>query len=163
MQLSSREHTQAPADAYVIGADIGGTSLRLALADGNGTIVGRWGASTTGARDGRQRLWASCARGSGCAASATHRCQVDAVCAMAAGAPGVTNVDSGVVIATSYLLGWRNVPLREMLEAEFGVPAVVDNDVNLAAIGEYAAGAAQELRAILCLSRLEPALARGLC
>jgi glucokinase len=63
--------------------------------------------------------------------------------AIAAGAPGVTNVDEGIVIATSYLLGWRDVPFRQMLEDEFGVPAFVDNDVNLAAIGELRAGFAQ--------------------
>jgi glucokinase len=33
--------------------------------------------------------------------------------------------------------------LRELLEAEFGIPASVDNDVNLAAIGELSAGVAQ--------------------
>jgi glucokinase len=63
--------------------------------------------------------------------------------AIAAGAPGVTDVDAGVVIATSYLLGWRDVPLRDLLEAAFGVPAAVDNDVNLAAIGESWVGAAK--------------------
>jgi len=40
-------------------------------------------------------------------------------------------------------MGWRDVPLQQMLEAEFGVPASVDNDVNLAAIGEQRAGLAQ--------------------
>jgi glucokinase len=63
--------------------------------------------------------------------------------AMAAGAPGITNADRGVVIATSYLMGWRDVPLRALLESEFGVPASVENDVNLAAIGEHSAGVAQ--------------------
>jgi glucokinase len=67
----------------------------------------------------------------------------DSLGAIAAGAPGVTNADKGVVLATSYLMGWRDVPLRQMLEVEFGVPAFVDNDVNLAAIGEQRAGLAQ--------------------
>jgi len=31
--------------------------------------------------------------------------------------PGVTDVDEGIVIATSYLMGWRDVPLRALLEA----------------------------------------------
>jgi glucokinase len=35
------------------------------------------------------------------------------------------------------------VPLRDLLEAELGVPAFVDNDVNMAALGEHAAGVAQ--------------------
>jgi glucokinase len=67
----------------------------------------------------------------------------ESLSAIAAGAPGVTNVYDGIVIATSYLMGWRDVPFRQMLEDEFGVPAFVDNDVNLAAIGELRAGFAQ--------------------
>lgn len=66
-----------------------------------------------------------------------------ALCAMAAGAPGITDAHKGTVIATSYLMGWRDVPLREILEAEFGVPVSVENDVNLAALGEHHAGAAR--------------------
>jgi glucokinase len=126
---------------YVIGADIGGTNLRLALADGAGQIVSRWSASTIGASDahavvrmmrqGVDQLLRDTAL------------PVESVSAIAAGAPGITNADSGVVIATSYLMGWRDVPLSQMLESEFKVPASVDNDVNLAAIGEHNAGAAQ--------------------
>jgi glucokinase len=66
--------------------------------------------------------------------------------AVAAGAPGVTNVDEGVVIATSYLMGWRDVPLRALLEAKLGVPVAVDNDVNVAAIAESKIGVARGVR-----------------
>src|SRR6202453_2574898 len=126
---------------YVIGADIGGTNVRLALADGAGQLISRWSASTVGASDAhavvrmmRQGV-DQLLRDTGL--------PIEAVAAIAAGAPGITNVDSGVVIATSYLMGWRDVPLSQMLESEFKVPASVDNDVNLAAIGEHNAGAAQ--------------------
>jgi glucokinase len=50
------------------------------------------------------------------------------------------------VIATSYLMGWRDVPLRALLEDRLGVPAAVENDVNTAAIAEYQIGAAQGVR-----------------
>jgi glucokinase len=66
--------------------------------------------------------------------------------AVAAGAPGVTDVEEGIVIATSYLMGWRDVPLRALLEARLGVPAAVENDVNTAAIAEYQIGAGQGVR-----------------
>jgi glucokinase len=126
---------------YVIGADIGGTNLRLALADGAGRIVARWSGSTIGARDA-QAVVRMMRQGVDQLLSDTAL-TLGSVSAIAAGAPGITNADSGVVIATSYLMGWRQVPLRQMLESEFGVPASVDNDVNLAAIGEHNAGAAE--------------------
>jgi glucokinase len=68
---------------------------------------------------------------------------LSSVRAIAAGAPGITDPSEGVVIATSYLMGWQNVPLRALLEEAIGVPAAVDNDVNLAALGESLAGAAK--------------------
>lgn len=135
---------------YVIGADIGATSLRLALADGSGAMLGRWSTSTASARNAetvvglmREGVDALLAE-----ASLTR----DSLCAIAAGAPGITNADSGVVIATSYLMGWRDVPLRELIEVEFGVPAFVDNDVNMAAIGEQAAGIARDARDFVFLA-----------
>jgi glucokinase len=132
---------QESAAVYVIGADIGGTNLRLALADGAGAILGRWTASTSCARDAQAvvRLMREGVDTLLREASLPH----DALGAIACGVPGITNVDSGIVIATSYLMGWRDVPLRNLLEAEFKAPAAVDNDVNLAAIGEQRAGVAQ--------------------
>jgi glucokinase len=138
---SSLTDHQEHSALFVIGADIGGTNLRLALADGTGTILGRWSTSTVDAHDATTvvRLMREGVDTLLREASLPHT----AVAAIAAGAPGITDTDKGVVIATSYLMGWRDVPLREKLEAEFGVPASVDNDVNLAAIGEHRAGVAQ--------------------
>ncbi len=128
-------------DSYVVGVDIGGTNLRLALADRNGVVEAKWACATAGIRnpelviqlikDGVAHLLGQVS------APAT------ALKAMAAGAPGITDVDAGIVIATSYLMGWRNVPLRAQLEEAFNVPVAIDNDVNLAALGESWAGAAK--------------------
>ncbi len=137
---STKQHP-TPDNGYVVAVDIGGTNLRLALADMTGVIAARWSSSTAGSRgaDGIIELIRS---------GVEHLLQQasvprDALRAIAAGAPGVTDVDAGIVIATSYLLGWRDVPLRDLLEAAFGIPAAIDNDVNVAAIGESWAGAAK--------------------
>lgn len=125
---------------FVIGVDIGATNLRLALADWSGAIVARWSAATIGIREPEAIVRLICA---GVDALLLERnCLRDELKAIAAGAPGITDADSGVVIATSYLMGWRDVPLRDLLEAELGAPAFVDNDVNMAAFGEYSAGSA---------------------
>lgn len=139
--LPSPANTRESAARYVIGADIGGTRVRLALADHAGAILGRWSASTTGSVDATMVL--RLVRKGVDALLREASLPPQSLSAIAAGAPGVTNVDEGIVIATSYLLGWRDVPFRQMLEDEFGVPAFVDNDVNLAAIGELRAGFAQ--------------------
>lgn len=46
-------------------------------------------------------------------------------------------------------LGWRNVPLRQDLEASFGVRAFLENDVNAATFGEWRFGAAMDAADVL--------------
>ena len=135
---------------YVVGVDIGGTNLRLALADIAGAVVARWSAPIAGAHD-PNAVVAQISEG------IQHLCVYagiprQAIRSLAAGAPGITDVDRGVVIATSYLMGWRNVPLRAMLEAALELPIAIDNDVNLAAIGEGNTGAAQGVHDFVFLS-----------
>jgi glucokinase len=130
----SSEQTQ-----YVLGIDIGGTNLRLALADSNATIL------HTCAHDLRQTpdpasVVALIREG---AQSLLQQANLppSSLIACAAGAPGITDTDRGIVLATSYLLGWRDVPLQALLEEALHVPAAVDNDVNIAALGEFHATA----------------------
>ena len=58
------------------------------------------------------------------------------------GAPAVTYHRAGVV-TWAYSLKWRDYPLKEKLAAHFNLPIIVDNDVNLAALGELWFGAGQ--------------------
>jgi glucokinase len=145
-----QERLPALDEGYVIGMDIGGTNLRLALADPAGAILARCSVSTVGIRDAGRVVEIICER-------VDQLLQEQSVprsslLAIAAGAPGITNVDDGVVIATSYLMGWRDVPLRDLLEHAIGVPAAVDNDVNLAALGESWAGLAKGIRDFVFLA-----------
>ena len=106
---------------YVAGADIGGTNLRLALADAQGVIAARWSASTTGIHNAESVV--ELIRGGVQSMLEEISAPVESLKAIAAGAPGATNVGDGIVVATSYLMGWRNVPFRALLEDALHVPA----------------------------------------
>jgi glucokinase len=124
----------------VLGVDIGGTNLRVALANLSGKILARTLSTTTNVRDAHFVVAKICE----CADQLLQEVGLTrkAIAAIGVGAPGVTNAETGVVIATSYLMGWRDVPLKSMLEEAMGIPAAVDNDVNLAALGESSFGIA---------------------
>lgn len=130
--------------AFVAGADIGGTSLRMMLADLNGTVVAQWSTQFSANQRTprtvcalmRKGLALLCQQGSVPLKKILH---------ITAGAPGITNVDTGVVLSAPNLSGWKDVPLRTMIDKSMGVPAVIENDTNLAAIGEQWRGAAEDI------------------
>jgi len=59
------------------------------------------------------------------------------------GAPGITLHRDGIV-KWAYTLNWRDFPLKTRLTEHYRLPITVDNDVNLAAMGELWFGAGQE-------------------
>jgi glucokinase-like ROK family protein len=67
------------------------------------------------------------------------------------GAPGITYFEEGVV-AWAPSLGWRDLPLKELLNQRFHLPVIVENDVNLAAMGEYSFGAGRGTTSMVCIT-----------
>jgi len=61
---------------------------------------------------------------------------------------GAVEGRTGRVWLSHHVLGWENTPLREQLEAEFKVPAAVDNDAHVAGLGEYKFGAGQGCKSL---------------
>lgn len=56
---------------------------------------------------------------------------------------GPVDASTGTVRLSHHVPGWEDIPLKDLLEKEFGVPTIVDNDANVAALGEYRFGAGQ--------------------
>jgi glucokinase len=67
------------------------------------------------------------------------------------GAPGVTRNTEGIV-EWAPSLGWRNLPLKQILENRYQLPVFVENDVNLAALGEYGFGSAKGASSLVCIA-----------
>jgi predicted NBD/HSP70 family sugar kinase len=59
------------------------------------------------------------------------------------GVPAIVDVNEGTVLSLSALKNWRDVPLGQMLRKELKCAVMLENDTNLAALGEHYRGAAQ--------------------
>ncbi|MEU8817828.1 ROK family transcriptional regulator [Actinoplanes sp. NPDC048796] len=69
----------------------------------------------------------------------------DRLDAVGIGVPGPVSFRDGVPVSPPIMPGWDRYPVREFLAREHGCPAVVDNDVNIMAIGERHGGVAHSV------------------
>ena len=121
----------------VIGVDLGGTKVRAGVAV-NGKIENQ-----------QQELFNS--RGTkaetlGQLIDLIRSIFNDNVQGIGLGVPSVIDIDRGVVYNVVNIPSWDRVPLKDILESEFGVPVRVNNDVNCFALGEHRFGVAKGLR-----------------
>ncbi len=126
---------------YVIGVDIGGSAVRVALADLDGGVVGKVNLAIR-ERGTPGRIVAMIRSGIARLQKA-HGVKRKKLLAIAAGAPGITDLRAGVVRSAPHLAGWENVPLQRLISENLRLPAVIENDVNLGALGESWCGTAR--------------------
>jgi predicted NBD/HSP70 family sugar kinase len=79
---------------------------------------------------------------------------------ISAAVPGIVDVREGVVLETDNVFGWRNLKFARKLQATFGIPVHVDNDVNMAALAELDAGGGNAPRNFV-LIRLSTGIGAG--
>ncbi|MEJ2706894.1 MAG: ROK family protein [Anaerolineales bacterium] len=65
---------------------------------------------------------------------------------------GPVDAETGTVRLSHHVSGWDNTPLRSLLEQEFKAPVFVDNDANVAALGEHRFGAGQGFESLLYIT-----------
>jgi glucokinase len=127
---------------FVAGIDIGPTRTRIGLADLRGQLIAQRVVATPGGVDPAAML---------AALSDEVRTLMEEsalsperLLATSAGVPGAVDRRRGMVIALApNLKGWSEVPVETILRGTLGAPVVVENDVNLAVLGEHWKGAAR--------------------
>jgi glucokinase len=121
-------------NALALAVDLGGTWLRLALVRPDGTILAKVRlatpdagrpASVIAAIAGQRRAWTG----------------TQPVIGVGAAVPGPVDAGSGLVFSPPNVVGWGTYPLAAELEAELSLPVWLNNDANLAALGEARFGA----------------------
>ena len=129
-----------PAFGYVVGIDLGGSHVHYALADFRGEAL-RESDESIRPEDGPAKLiHQTQERIRTLVAGLPRHGRLRAV---AIGVPSPVTPKLGVVSWANNLPGWKDVPLKAELEREFRVPIYLENDANMAAIGEHWRGGAR--------------------
>ncbi len=128
-------------ERYVVGVDVGGTKLRVALADRAGVIVRRRTVPTR-AEQGRNAVLARIVAE---IRAVLEPLPLPCLERVAVAVPGPVDPWKGVVYRPPNLPGWGDVALKSILEEELTVPVLLGNDANLAALAEHRFGAGRGL------------------
>jgi glucokinase len=130
---------------YLLGIDIGGMSIRAALIGKSGRSAKRFSLPMDRSRTWRSLMEDICSR----VEAGMGRCVVDGI---GAGCAGCIDSRAGVVCHSPNLPRWRSAALKAFLEERFNAPCTVDNDVNMAAMGEYRFGAGRGAAHLFCMT-----------
>ncbi len=127
---------------FAIGVDLGGTNLRIAAVDDSGKLLEKLTLGTEVKR-GRDYVIQEM-----CTAIEQVKAKYKdsgALCGIGIGVPGFIDMATGMVMRSPNLADWTNFPVREVIEKQLGTNVILENDANVAAMGEKWLGAGRQV------------------
>ncbi len=134
----------------VLGVDLGGSKILSAVVNAKGEMLSSDRRTTPAAKGPDvviQAILDSIKRA--ISQAGITAAQLAAICI---GAPGLSNPETGVIFTSPHLPGWKDVPLKTIVEGETGIKTLLLNDTNAAALGELYFGAAKGARNFICVT-----------
>lgn len=126
------------APPFYLGVDLGGTNIKAGVVDDHGKPLSRFDLETLAERGPEVGVARICQAGREAVAAAGLT--LKEIAAVGVGSPGPMDLKEQIIINPHNLPGWLNLPLAARVGEELGLPAVLQNDANAAAFGEYWAG-----------------------
>lgn len=134
-----------------IGVDVGGTNIKLGLVSSSGRIIAKTNLVTkTYIHHPRHLIDALVAAIR--ALIQENGKTIKDIAGIGIGLPGLIDVSQGNVIFMPNIPGWKNIPLRRIIQTQLKLPVFIDNDVNLVALGEWKLGAGKRYKNLVCIT-----------
>jgi len=134
---------------FSIGVDLGGTNLRIAAVEEQGTLLEKitLGTKTVLGRD--QVLNNMC----DAIQQTSEKYKASAnLLGVGIGVPGIMDKQTGMMRESPNLPGWADYPVRAEIERRLGTPVILENDANAAAFGEKWLGAGRHVSDLAMLT-----------
>jgi glucokinase len=132
---------------FYLGIDLGGTNIKSGVVDGEGRPVSAISVETQ-AEQGPEVGLDNLAEAGRRAVEASG-VPWDQIAGVGLGSPGTMDLPSGMLLEPPNLPGWDNLPIRQLLSERLKKPAVLQNDANAAAFGEYWTGAGKDAHSLV--------------
>jgi glucokinase len=130
-----------------VGVDLGGTSVKVGICNESGKLLHQ-AEGPTDSDAGADAVAENIAKYvRGIVTKSAY--DWDQVAGIGAGIAGFLDIEEGIV-KLSGNLGWHNVPIKKMLEEKLGKTVKIDNDANVAALGEAWGGAGAGIPNLVC-------------
>ncbi len=134
---------------WYVGVDIGGTTIKIAFMNTYGQILTKWEIPTNTSNEGKC-IPTDISRAIDHKIAELNEVK-QKLAGIGVGAPGFINLETGF-IHKAVNIGWVDFPLKDLLELEMDLPVVIDNDANLAALGEMWRGAGKGATNLLAIT-----------
>jgi glucokinase len=121
---------------YSIGVDLGGTHIRAVRLDRQGRIHAHQRVATAN-RDGPAAVIAQIERLIAIVIGEIDRAEISGI---GVASPGPVDLEAGIALQAPTIEGWFHVPLRAILAERTAMRVELNNDANVAALGEWRFG-----------------------
>lgn len=132
----------------VIGIDLGGTNLRLSLVSKEGRVMGSRRSAIGKDRSEGEIIGRLVEQ----IRLMTGKIKKGSVGAVGMGVPGIVSAEEGRVYASPHFPAWSHFHLAKRLKTRIKIPVFIDNDANMAALGERWMGAARGFNTFLMVT-----------
>ena len=136
---------------FVLGIDVGATNIKFGLVDSRGKIVATSNLATASFLSHKRTLIQGLLQGC-LALLKKHHLEEKDILGVGMGLPGLVDGIRGIVRFLPNIPGWKDVPLKEIMERRLRIPTFLDNDVNLITLAEWKFGAGKGIRNMVCLT-----------
>ena len=133
----------------VIGIDIGGTSIKGALVNSEGIVLHRFAMDVDKSKPGEEELNKFCDLMISSIKEYDPHIKLEGI---GIGMPGLLDMDKGIVISSPNLPKWDSLPLAEIIQKRMSLPVYLNNDANVAALGEARFGSGKEYKNMIMLT-----------
>lgn len=134
---------------FAIGIDIGGTSIKGAIVDDTGKVLTRFAMDVNKDASGEVEVNRFCDVMTKSINDFDKSIKLEGI---GIGMPGILDMDKGAIVTSPNLPKWNGLHISKLISNRMGLPVYINNDANVATLGEARFGSGKEYKNLIMLT-----------